>query len=121
MIKRSNCYITAWKAYASGDAVWMACRKSWWSKLDQLYRRPFLRPAFVLIAAIGTILLWSATAVWLMGPMLRFGTWPHWVFCKRINSDCLEAVPAESEKEPHFLPPVIFKAKVRKVNESEAR
>lgn len=104
---KSNCYIQAWRAYASGDAVWMACRKSKWSR-------------FPTIAAplrwIGTILVWSATGIWLAGHFLRFGTWPHWVFCNRLGGDCREYMPVEAKSAKAF-PPLMFKGQTQDVND----
>jgi len=102
-----NCYISAWRAYRSGDAVWMACRQS---------RFALLQGKMPLIARIlGTLIAWPATGIWLLGHFLIFGTWPHWIFCARIDGDCMEAVPEEAEKSDRRFPPLLFKTRTQKV------
>ena len=101
---KSNCYLEAWRAYASGGAVWMACRKSKWNKFG-IFAAP--------VNWVGTGLLWTSTVIWLLGHFLRFGTWPHWIFCTDIIGDCKEYVPQEG-KTKHAFPPMFFSGERRK-------
>ncbi|MCF7995418.1 MAG: hypothetical protein K9L88_11320 [Chromatiaceae bacterium] len=94
-----NCYISAWRAYRNGEAVWMACRQS---------RFALLQGKMPLIARIlGTMIVWPATALWVLGHFLIFGTWPHWIYCMRLHGDCMEYVPFAS-KSAHAFPPILF-------------
>ena len=106
--QRSNCYIQAWRAYATGDAVWMACRQSRYSKM--FGRMP------LVARLLGAMLLWASTGVWLAGHYLRFGTWPHWIYCRDIDGDCMEAVPASGGKFDRLFPPALFAIRVQKLN-----
>ena len=108
---KANCYIVAWGKYAKGEAIWMACRKSPFSKLHG--KMPwFLR-------WIGTVLVWSATAVWLLGHYFKFGTWPHWIYCEKIEGTCWEAVPKEGVKSARLCPPPLFEVKEQKFEDTE--
>ena len=98
-----NCYIAAWRAYVSNQAVWMACRQSQYS----IFHNRMILP----LRLIGTILLWLATGVWLLGHYLRFGTWPHWIYCQSIDGDCFEGVPIEADKKKTLYPPPFFNYK----------
>ena len=68
---------------------------------------------------LGTAIVWPSTALWLLGHFMIFGTWPHWVFCERIDGDCLEAVPAEGVKSDHRFPPLLFKMRTRTLGDAE--
>lgn len=100
-----NCYIAAWRAYSSGEAVWMSCRKT--------YRARFGIPPRI-VRAVGTLIIWPATALWLLGHMLKFGNWPHWVYCQTLSDDCKEYTP-ENDDKAFSLPPILFAGKTRKV------
>lgn len=106
-----NCYISAWKAYRNGDAVWMDCRQSKFARLQG--KMPWLA------RALGSALMWTATGFWLIGHMLIFGTWPHWIFCDRLEGDCMEAVPDEGEKSDHLFPPLLFKTRTQRPRDVE--
>ncbi len=77
-----NCYIAAWRHYASGQATWMACRMSH-------FAQPVRFPA--VVRAMGTLIVWPASALWLLGHFLRFANWPHWVWCQSVNYPGLKA------------------------------
>ena len=105
---RINCYIAAWNAYADDAALWMACRKSHWNMT-----KPFLLP----VRLLGTVIVWTGAGVWLIGHFLRFSTWPHWIYCTRIEGgECMEYVPF-GDKFKHVFPPVFFEGERRRVTD----
>ena len=113
----SNCLLAAWKAYVSKDDLWIACRKSSWSKFKDITVKSL--PLSVLVfffKLVGNVLLWISLITWVVGHTLRFGTWPHFAFCEKIGADCLEVVPEDKDKEYHVIPPMIFNAKIQKVD-----
>lgn len=103
--KKTNCLIHAWREYASGDAVWLAMRLSNYSKLKG--RMP------IAAKIVGTIILYAAGAIWLVGHYLRFGTWPHFIHCRGIRGDCIEVAP-KGDKSARLSPPVLFQAETRR-------
>lgn len=107
-VKRINCYIAAWDEYASGAALWMACRQSVYAKTRG--RMP------LLARIIGTAIVWPAAAAWLVGHYLLFGTWPHWVYCTQLYGDCMEYVPF-SEKRARAFPPILFNGERRRMGD----
>lgn len=102
-----NCYIVAWRKYASGEAQWMACKKSEFSK--------FLDKPWAVVRAVGDLTVWTASAFWLLGHFMRFGTWPHWIYCTEINGECSEYYPLE-EKHERAIPPIIYRGEERRMN-----
>jgi hypothetical protein len=103
-----NCYIAAWQAYSNGSALWMACRQSLYAKTKG--KMPLAS------RLLGLAILWPATAIWLIGHFLLFGTWPHWVYCTQLYGDCMEYVPFE-QKSVHMLPPILFKGERRRMGD----
>jgi hypothetical protein len=102
-----NCYVVAWKKYTSDDARWMACRKSEYSR--------FLGRPWWGIRAIGEAVVWAASGFWLLGHFMRFGTWPHWIYCAEINGVCSEYTPIE-DKTTHAIPPMFYRGEERRMN-----
>lgn len=105
-MRLSNCNAHAWRAYSSGASVWMACRKSPYSKMTG--RMP------LAIRLIGTGLLWGSTVLWVLGHYLRFGTWAHWVFCEDLVGDCREGVPSRRDRSQHWIPPFLYESVERR-------
>ena len=96
---KSNCWLYAFSKHANDDAIYIAFRKSRYSKLVGRIPTP--------IRWLARILLYPVFAAYAILYTLAFETWPHFHCADKPAEGAREFVPIGT-KSMRLIPPILF-------------
>ena len=105
----SNCRIRAWRHFLTGNAEWLALRRTRYAALQDHVDRWYWMP----VVPVGIVLMWIGIAVVEIGWFLRLGSWYHMVWILP-GGEWWEYVPAAAHRS-RVIPPYIFRGKEQRL------